>query len=135
MVLAGTVRIFLLTAAWKKQICTPSIELVLTRTDTGNTLLHEAAENGAVDRFPPRFITFSTLTSTNSSGETALHTAAFNGHLDQIPREHLTAGTLLLKTNHDTCLHATAISGHLDQIPLNCSPMTISFSPVNPDIP
>jgi ankyrin repeat protein len=83
-----------------------------------DTLYHDAAREGHLDKIPKELLTEENLLQTNEYSETCLHWAAMHGHLDQIPKELLTAENLLKTDNEGwTCLHKAADYGHLHQIP------------------
>jgi ankyrin repeat protein len=91
---------------------------MLQKDSYRDTLYHDAAIHGHLDKIPKELLTAENLLQANENGKTCLHYAAYNGHLDQTPKELLTAENLLQPdTLGWTCFHNAAEWGHLDQIP------------------
>jgi ankyrin repeat protein len=91
---------------------------MLQKDSYRDTLYHDAAIHGHLDKIPKELLTAENLLQPNNSGWTCLHIAAERGHLGQVPKEFLTAENLLQpNTSNENCLHKAAYYGHLDQIP------------------
>jgi ankyrin repeat protein len=104
-----------------------SADIVLRRTDVGNTLLHEAAENGHLNKIPIAQLTLELLLTRNDNGDTPLHAAAYEGHLDQVPPELLSLETVNTRNYDSATVARTAMErGFHEQIPDAVRPKAIS---------
>jgi ankyrin repeat protein len=93
-------------------------EGMLQEDSDRDTLYHDAAQNGHLDKIPKELLTAENLLQPSNYGKNCLHYAAYNGQLAEIPRELLTAENLLkLDGWGSTCLHKAAMNSKLGQIP------------------
>lgn len=95
-----------------------SEDTIRTKTSTGNTRLHMAAEAGQIRYIPRCLLVVELFLDKNNRGQTPLHLAASHGHLDQVPRAFLTEQTLTtFNGDGKTVLHLAAEARCMDQIP------------------
>jgi ankyrin repeat protein len=91
---------------------------MIQKNTLADTLYHDAAWEGHLDKLPKELLTAENLLQPNNYGWTCLQIAARNGHLDQIPKELLTVENLLQPNNYGyACLHWAAYKGQLAKIP------------------